>query len=105
MSCATAAWNRPRSRCVSLSGRICPASRWTFRWNSPPTSRSTAAKSSSAACRERMNREFLDLFNRELELLKDQAADFAEEYPGIAGRLGGLIGERMDPMVLGLLEG
>jgi type VI secretion system protein ImpG len=52
-----------------------------------------------------MNREFLDLYNRELELLKEQAADFAEEYPGIAGRLGGLIGDRMDPMVQGLMEG
>jgi type VI secretion system protein ImpG len=52
-----------------------------------------------------MNREFLDLYNRELDLLYDQAAEFAEEFPGIAGRLGGLLRERADPMVTGLLEG
>jgi type VI secretion system protein ImpG len=52
-----------------------------------------------------MNREFLDLFNQELGLLKEQAKEFAEEYPGIAARLGGLIDERQDNMILGLLEG
>jgi type VI secretion system protein ImpG len=52
-----------------------------------------------------MNREFLDLYNRELQLLHEQARDFADEYPGIAERLGGLITDRMDPMVAGLLEG
>lgn len=52
-----------------------------------------------------MNREFLDLYNRELQLLHEQAREFAEEYPGIAERLGGLIADRMDPMVGGLLEG
>ena len=52
-----------------------------------------------------MHREFLDLYNRELQLLYEQAGSFAEEYPGIAERLGGLIQERMDPMVAGLLEG
>jgi len=52
-----------------------------------------------------MNREFLDLFDRELDLLKEQAREFADEYPSIAERLGGLIDERMDPMILGLLEG
>ncbi len=52
-----------------------------------------------------MDREFLDLYNRELLLLHEQAAEFAEEYPGIAERLGGLVRERMDPMVMGLLEG
>ena len=52
-----------------------------------------------------MNREFLDLFNRELGLLKEQAREFAEDYPGIAARLGGLIEERQDNMILGLLEG
>ena len=35
-----------------------------------------------------MNREFLDFYNRELSLLYEQAGDFAEEYPGIAERLG-----------------
>lgn len=52
-----------------------------------------------------MNREFLDLFNQELGLLKEQAKEFAEEFPGIAARLGGLIEERPDNMILGLLEG
>src|SRR5690242_18699228 len=52
-----------------------------------------------------MHREFLDLYNRELQLLNEQARDFAEEYPGIAERLGGLLADRMDPMVSGLLEG
>jgi type VI secretion system protein ImpG len=52
-----------------------------------------------------MNREFLDLYNRELDLLYEHAREFAEEYPGIAGRLGGLTREAMDPSVMGLLEG
>ncbi len=52
-----------------------------------------------------MNREFLDLFNQELGLLKQQAREFADEFPGIAARLGGLIEDRQDNMILGLLEG
>src|ERR1043166_3025356 len=52
-----------------------------------------------------MHREFLDLYNRELQLLYEQAREFADEYPGIAERLGGLVSDRMDPMVAGLLEG
>jgi type VI secretion system protein ImpG len=52
-----------------------------------------------------MDREFLDLYNRELSLLYEQAGDFAEQYPGIAERLGGLVRDRGDPMVAGLLEG
>jgi type VI secretion system protein ImpG len=52
-----------------------------------------------------MNREFLDFYNRELALLKEQASEFAEEYPGVAERLGGLLADRMDPMIGGLLEG
>src|SRR3954451_15580763 len=52
-----------------------------------------------------MDREFLDLYNRELQLLYEQAREFADEYPGIAERLGGLVTDRMDPMVAGLLEG
>src|SRR5262249_56729327 len=51
-----------------------------------------------------MHREFLDLYNRELQLLHEQAREFAGEYPGIAERLGGLVADRMDPMVGGLLE-
>jgi type VI secretion system protein ImpG len=52
-----------------------------------------------------MNREFLEFYNRELSLLREQAGEFASEYPGVAERLGGLIGERIDPMINGLLEG
>src|SRR4051812_14974944 len=52
-----------------------------------------------------MDQEFLDLFNRELRVLREQAIEFAEEYPGIAERLGGLVGDRQDPMIAGLLEG
>src|SRR5919205_838202 len=52
-----------------------------------------------------MHREFLDHYNRELQLLYEHAQEFAEEYPGIAERLGGLLTDRMDPMVAGLLEG
>lgn len=52
-----------------------------------------------------MNREFLDLYNRELGVLREQAREFAEEFPGIAERLGGLVEDRADPMIVGLLEG
>src|ERR1700690_1347123 len=52
-----------------------------------------------------MNREFLDLYNRELKLLNEQAREFADEYPGIAEGLGGILEDRIDPMIGGLLEG
>src|ERR1700758_124464 len=52
-----------------------------------------------------MNREFLELYNRELQLLNEQAREFASEYPGIAERLGGILEDRVDPMIGGLLEG
>jgi type VI secretion system protein ImpG len=52
-----------------------------------------------------MDREFLELYNQELRILKEQAQDFASEYPGIAERLGGLLSDRTDPMITGLLEG
>ena len=52
-----------------------------------------------------MNQEFLDLYNRELKLLNEQAREFADEYPGIAERLGGLLEDRVDPLIGGLLEG
>ena len=52
-----------------------------------------------------MNREFLDLYNRELALLQEHGREFAAEYPGVAERLGGLVNERMDPMISGLLQG
>src|SRR5207253_9555827 len=78
-------------------------SRSTSPWNLSLTSTSTAAISKSIGFS--MNREFLDFYNRELSLLYEQAGDFAEEYPGIAERLGGLIRDRSDPMITGLLEG
>jgi type VI secretion system protein ImpG len=52
-----------------------------------------------------MNREFLDHYNRELSLLNEHAAEFAAEYPGVAERLGGLVEDRQDPMIAGLLQG
>src|ERR1700675_1189976 len=52
-----------------------------------------------------MNREFLDLYNRELQLLNEQAREFADEYPGIAERLGGILEDRGDPLIGGLIEG
>lgn len=52
-----------------------------------------------------MHPEFIDHYNRELALLRDLAREFATEYPGIADRLGGLVEDRTDPMVSGLLEG
>lgn len=52
-----------------------------------------------------MNREFLELYNRELSLFYEHAEEFAEEYPDIAKRLGGLLRDRADPMAAGLLEG
>lgn len=52
-----------------------------------------------------MDREFLDLYNRELQYINDNVEEFAREYPGIAERLGGLVKESQDPMISGLLEG
>lgn len=52
-----------------------------------------------------MNREFLELYNRELRVLRENAKEFAEEFPGVAERLGGLLDNNMDPMIGGLLEG
>ena len=52
-----------------------------------------------------MNREFLELYNRELGILKEDARQFAAEFPGVAERLGGLLDNNTDPMIGGLLEG
>lgn len=52
-----------------------------------------------------MKRAFRDSYNRELALLKERAAEFAQEFPGLADRLGGLLQDNMDPTVAGLLEG
>ena len=52
-----------------------------------------------------MNREFLEQYNRELRILKENAKEFSEEFPGVADRLGGLLENNMDPMIEGLLQG
>lgn len=52
-----------------------------------------------------MKRAFREHYNRELALLKEEAREFAEEYPGLAERLGGLVEGNLDPTVAGLLEG
>jgi len=52
-----------------------------------------------------MNRAFLEAYNRELALLYERSREFAEDYPGIAERLGGLTQNNLDPAVGGLLEG
>lgn len=52
-----------------------------------------------------MNKEFLEIYNRELKLLYERGQEFAREYPDMAGRLGNLTEERIDPMIAGLLEG
>lgn len=52
-----------------------------------------------------MNREFLELYDRELKILYERSKEFAEEFPGVAERLGGLVKDRIDPGIAGLLEG
>ncbi|MYZ49934.1 type VI secretion system baseplate subunit TssF [Propylenella binzhouense] len=52
-----------------------------------------------------MNREFLEAYNRELKILYERAREFADEFPGVAERLGGLIEGNFDPGLAGLLEG
>jgi len=54
-----------------------------------------------------LDRALLDLYNRELAYLRQMGAEFAREYPKIAGRLGGLDDFQgcPDPFVERLLEG
>ncbi|MDT8302453.1 MAG: type VI secretion system baseplate subunit TssF [Sedimentisphaerales bacterium] len=54
-----------------------------------------------------MDRRVLDLYNRELAHLRAMGAEFAKEFPKIAGRLGGLdeFQPCQDPFVERLLEG
>lgn len=52
-----------------------------------------------------MNQEFLELYDRELKLLYERGKEFAQEYPEMAGRLGNLTEEHVDPLIGGLLEG
>lgn len=52
-----------------------------------------------------MNRDFLDFYQMELKQLYEKSRQFADEYPGVARRLGGLVEDKMDPGIAGLLEG
>jgi len=54
-----------------------------------------------------MDRRLLDLYNRELAHLRSTGAEFAKQFPKIAGRLGGLdeFQACQDPFVERLLEG
>lgn len=52
-----------------------------------------------------MNREFMELYNRELSLFYEHAEEFSVEYPGVAERLGSMLKDNPDPMIGGLMEG
>jgi type VI secretion system protein ImpG len=52
-----------------------------------------------------MNKDFLEYYQAELKQLYEKSRQFADEYPGVARRLGGLIDDKMDPGIAGLLEG
>ena len=54
-----------------------------------------------------MDKKLLDLYERELAYLRDMGAEFASEFPKVAGRLGGLddVQACPDPFVERLLEG
>ncbi|MDO5643225.1 MAG: type VI secretion system baseplate subunit TssF [Paracoccus sp. (in: a-proteobacteria)] len=52
-----------------------------------------------------MKKAFRDAYERELDILYERTAEFAEEYPGLADRLGGMLRDNIDPTVAGLLEG
>ncbi|MFN4098624.1 MAG: type VI secretion system baseplate subunit TssF [Pararhodobacter sp.] len=52
-----------------------------------------------------MRKAFLDLYEAELNHLYARAEAFAVEFPGLADRLGGLVRDRLDPGLAGLLEG
>jgi type VI secretion system protein ImpG len=52
-----------------------------------------------------MNREFLNFYNQELKYFYEHAREFAEEFPGLTERLGGLTEGNMDPGVKALFQG
>lgn len=52
-----------------------------------------------------MRKAFRDAYERELDMLYERSAEFAEEFPGLAERLGGVLRENTDPTIAGLLEG
>ena len=52
-----------------------------------------------------MKKSFRDAYERELDILYERSVEFAEEFPGLADRLGGVLRENIDPAIAGLLEG
>lgn len=52
-----------------------------------------------------MKKAFRDAYERELDILYERSAEFAQEFPGLADRLGGVLRENIDPAIAGLLEG
>ncbi|WP_058912958.1 type VI secretion system baseplate subunit TssF [Entomohabitans teleogrylli] len=52
-----------------------------------------------------MNRKLLEYYNRELSWLREMGAEFASQYPKVAGRLGILENEVTDPYIERLMEG
>lgn len=52
-----------------------------------------------------MKKAFRDAYERELDILYERSAEFAQEFPGLADRLGGVLRENIDPTIAGLLEG
>ena len=52
-----------------------------------------------------MNREFMKLYDQELSLFYEHAAEFGEEYPGVGERLGDMTRDNADPMIAAMIEG
>lgn len=52
-----------------------------------------------------MRKAFRDIYERELDILYERSAEFADEFPGLADRLGGVLRDNIDPSIAGLLEG
>ena len=52
-----------------------------------------------------MNREFMKLYDQELTLFYEHAAEFGEEYPGVGERLGDMTKDNADPMIAAMVEG
>ena len=52
-----------------------------------------------------MKKGFRDRYERELDILYERSTEFAEEFPGLADRLGGVLRDNIDPGIAGLLEG
>ncbi|WP_162873516.1 type VI secretion system baseplate subunit TssF, partial [Klebsiella pneumoniae] len=52
-----------------------------------------------------MDSKLLDYYNRELAYLREMGAEFAEQYPKVAGRLGMRGIDVADPYIERLMEG